>query len=84
MQVGSGMVKIQKRIVKIMVFFIKLYQWCIRPVIGDHCRFTPSCSVYAIEALSGCGVAKGSLLVVKRLLRCHPFSHGGYDPVNKS
>lgn len=58
-----------------------LYQWTLRPFIGAHCRFHPSCSHYALEALSVHGAARGSLLAARRILRCNPWHPGGYDPV---
>ena len=63
------------------IALIKLYQWIISPLIGPKCRFTPTCSQYAIEALKKHGVFKGLWLTVKRLGRCHPWGGHGYDPV---
>lgn len=63
------------------VFILRLYQKIISPWIFPCCRFTPSCSQYAISALEKHGVLKGSALAVWRLLRCQPFCRGGYDPV---
>lgn len=60
---------------------IRIYQKCISPLIGPCCRFTPSCSVYAVEAIMTHGALRGSWLTLKRLLRCQPFCRGGYDPV---
>ena len=60
---------------------IRGYQYALRPMLGANCRFYPSCSEYAHEALSRHGVRRGSALAVKRLLRCHPWHPGGYDPV---
>ena len=60
---------------------IKLYQWIISPAIGPKCRFTPTCSQYAIEALKKHGIFKGMWLTIKRLSRCHPWGGHGYDPV---
>ncbi|HET6566294.1 MAG TPA: membrane protein insertion efficiency factor YidD [Xanthomonadales bacterium] len=60
---------------------IRIYQLLLSPWLGNNCRFTPSCSLYASEALSRHGALKGSWLALKRLLRCHPFCPGGYDPV---
>ena len=60
---------------------IRCYQWFISPLIGPRCRFTPTCSSYAIEALKTHGFIKGSWLSGKRLLKCHPLHDGGFDPV---
>ena len=60
---------------------IVIYQWTLRPFIGAHCRFEPSCSHYAREALAEHGAARGSLLAAKRVLRCNPWMPGGHDPV---
>jgi putative membrane protein insertion efficiency factor len=60
---------------------VRGYELGLRPVIGAHCRFAPSCSAYAREALATHGARRGSLLAGRRLLRCHPFNPGGYDPV---
>ena len=64
----------------IFITLIKRYQMLISPLIGPRCRFYPSCSHYAIEAISKRGVLAGLFLALKRLLRCHPLSPGGYDP----
>ncbi len=66
---------------RIVTDCIKAYQYCISPLLGRHCRFYPSCSSYAIQAIEHHGIIKGSWLMVRRLLRCHPFNPGGYDPV---
>jgi len=68
-------------ILKLLVGLIKLYQWCLSPFLGQSCRFYPSCSSYAIEALQKHGTLKGSYLAVCRLGRCHPWCEGGHDPV---
>ncbi len=60
---------------------IVAYQWTLRPFIGAHCRHEPSCSHYALEALALHGAGRGSLLTVRRILRCNPWTPGGYDPV---
>ena len=65
----------------ILIFFINLYRKFISPLKPPCCRFTPTCSAYAIEALKKRGVIVGSLLAAFRILRCNPFSRGGYDPV---
>lgn len=67
---------------KIMIFLINLYRKYLSPLKSrPTCIYTPTCSQYAIEALEKYGFLKGSFLAVKRLLRCHPFAKGGYDPV---
>lgn len=60
---------------------IRLYKVLISPFLPGACRHYPSCSTYAIEALETYGPLKGSMLALRRILRCHPFSKGGYDPV---
>lgn len=60
---------------------VRVYELTLRPVIGANCRFYPSCSAYAREALGCHGAVRGSLLAARRILRCHPFNPGGYDPV---
>jgi len=60
---------------------IKLYRYMISPLLPNSCRFTPSCSEYSLEAVSKHGALKGSYLSFKRILKCHPFHPGGYDPV---
>lgn len=61
--------------------FIKLYQWLISPLLRPSCRFHPTCSHYAIEAIEKHGVFKGGYLSVRRLIKCQPFHEGGLDPV---
>lgn len=60
---------------------VRLYRIAISPYHGPVCRFTPSCSAYAEEAIKRYGILKGGKMALFRILRCHPFSQGGYDPV---
>jgi putative membrane protein insertion efficiency factor len=64
-----------------LILLIKGYQNLISPLLGSHCRFNPTCSSYAIQAINCHGSLKGSWLAVKRILKCHPLSAGGDDPV---
>jgi putative membrane protein insertion efficiency factor len=65
----------------LLVWPIRLYQYCISPVLPPACRFFPTCSAYASEAVLRHGVLRGGLLALRRLARCHPFGGYGYDPV---
>ena len=62
-------------------FLIRIYQWTVSPLLGPTCRFHPSCSQYAHEALLRFGVLRGGGLAIVRLARCHPWHPGGFDPV---
>ena len=67
---------------KILLGTIRFYRKFLSPLkVTTHCIYTPTCSQYAIEALEKYGFFKGSFLAVRRILRCHPFAKGGYDPV---
>ncbi len=66
---------------KLFIVFVRGYQVGVSPFLPPACRYTPSCSHYAIEALRRHGAIKGSWLAARRLFRCHPFRAGGYDPV---
>jgi hypothetical protein len=67
---------------KYFIFLIRLYQTCLSPFFfAPCCRFHPSCSEYAVDAIKMHGPLKGSFMGVKRILRCHPLHPGGYDPV---
>jgi putative membrane protein insertion efficiency factor len=66
---------------KLVVGILRGYKWVISPMFPPACRYTPTCSEYAMEAVAQLGVFRGLLMAVWRLLRCHPFSRGGYDPV---
>ncbi|MDT8893693.1 membrane protein insertion efficiency factor YidD [Halomonas sp. I1] len=65
----------------IMIGLVRLYQWLISPLLGPRCRYWPSCSQYTAEALKVHGPLKGGGLAVRRILRCHPGTSGGIDPV---
>jgi putative membrane protein insertion efficiency factor len=64
-----------------MIAAIRVYQMTLGPIMGGHCRFVPSCSHYGLEAYRVHGAVRGTWLTARRLLRCHPFGGGGYDPV---
>jgi putative membrane protein insertion efficiency factor len=74
-----------KQVLKIFsypfILLIKFYQYAVSPVLGPKCRFTPTCSQYAVEALKKHGLLKGGWLTVKRISRCRPGGGSGYDPV---
>lgn len=66
---------------KVAVGLIEVYRKFVSPLMGRHCRFEPSCSAYAVDAITEFGVMRGSFMAAGRLLRCHPFHPGGFDPV---
>lgn len=66
---------------KLFIALIKVYKRFISPLLGNRCRFYPTCSTYAIEAITKYGAVKGGFMSLKRIMRCHPFNPGGYDPV---
>ena len=72
---------LKKILIAPFVLLIKFYQICISPFTPPSCRFTPTCSQYALEAFRKHGPLKGLYLTVRRLLRCHPWGGSGYDPV---
>jgi putative membrane protein insertion efficiency factor len=63
------------------IILIKIYQIVISPLLGNKCRYTPTCSHYGIEAFKKYGLFKGFYLTIKRILKCHPWGGSGYDPV---
>lgn len=65
-----------------LIFAIKAYRYLLSPFFGQHCRFHPTCSVYAIEAIELHGAWRGTWIAGRRLLRCHPFNEGGVDMVS--
>lgn len=64
-----------------LIAIVRVYRALVSPLLGPRCRYHPSCSAYAIEALSTHGAARGSWLAARRLARCHPWAEGGFDPV---
>jgi uncharacterized protein len=66
---------------KLLLLLIKAYRYSLSPLLGPSCRFFPSCSDYAAEAIDKHGAGYGSWLALKRIARCHPWHPGGYDPV---
>ncbi len=66
---------------RLLIVSVRLYQSSLGVFLGGHCRFHPTCSQYAVEALEARGAVRGSWLTLRRILRCHPFGGGGYDPV---
>ncbi len=66
---------------RVGVALIRLYQRTLSPLLGPRCRYHPSCSAYGLQAVQTYGILRGSVLAGWRILRCNPFSHGGYDPV---
>ncbi|HQV08463.1 MAG: membrane protein insertion efficiency factor YidD [Thauera sp.] len=65
----------------VLIALVRFYRYAISPMLGRNCRFHPTCSEYAIEALERHGALRGGWMAAKRVGRCHPFNPGGYDPV---
>jgi putative membrane protein insertion efficiency factor len=72
---------LERGICRVLIIFIRAYQVAVSPLLGPSCRFYPSCSHYAMEALDKHGGLKGCYLIFCRMIRCHPFTEGGVDPV---
>jgi len=81
-EIGSGVSRTTGGIpTRILLLLVEAYRVALSPLLGGHCRFWPSCSAYAEEAIRRHGAIRGTQLAVRRLLRCHPFHAGGIDPV---
>lgn len=65
----------------LFIAIVRVYQYIISPYLPNNCRYTPTCSQYAVEAFEKHGALKGGWLTIKRIGRCHPWGRGGYDPV---
>ena len=79
---GGSPLSVMRRVGKLAVLqLLRGYKWAISPMFPPACRYVPSCSEYAMEAVERYGAVRGGLVALWRLLRCHPFAHGGYDPV---
>jgi len=72
---------LRKIVIAPFLLLIRFYQRCISPYLPNSCRYTPTCSQYAVEALQKYGLFKGGWLAFRRILRCHPWGGSGYDPV---
>lgn len=66
---------------RLLIGLIRIYQWTLSPFFGQQCRFSPTCSQYAIEAINKHGALRGSAYTIRRLSHCHPWHAGGHDPV---
>ena len=66
---------------QLLVWLLRAYQLLLSPMLGQNCRFYPTCSHYAIDAIQRHGAARGSLLALRRVCKCHPWNDGGFDPV---
>ena len=80
MKTNGLIVKLTIAVTESLVLVIRLYQTVLSPLMGGQCRFTPTCSNYAIEAVRQFGAVKGGWLALKRILKCHPLGSKGYDP----
>ncbi len=72
---------VHKFAIQLFILPIKGYRLFVSPLLGPRCRFVPTCSEYALDAYNKYGIIKGTDLTIRRLLRCHPWNPGGYDPV---
>ena len=81
MIVGDAIRAVGRAAAEVLILPVRAYRKLISPILGNHCRFAPSCSQYAVEALRVHGVFRGSMLAAWRILRCNPLGRSGYDPV---
>ncbi len=77
----QGLAKMSSAMRTVMIGVIRFYRYCISPLMAPHCRFEPTCSRYAQDALTEHGVLRGMMFSLRRLSRCHPWHEGGFDPV---
>ncbi len=77
----TQLLKQTSTLTKLLVSPLRAYQYCIGPLLGNCCRFYPSCSSYSIEAIQTHGILRGCFLMLRRILRCHPWHQGGFDPI---
>ena len=75
------MLTLNKMITLPLIILIRAYQLIISPILGSNCRFSPTCSEYAMESLKSHGLIKGLFLAIKRISKCHPWGDDGYDPI---
>jgi putative membrane protein insertion efficiency factor len=68
----------------VTLYLLRTYKWAVSPLFPPACRYLPTCSEYAMEAVDRYGALRGGLMALSRILRCHPFARGGYDPVVKT
>ncbi|MBA3731537.1 MAG: membrane protein insertion efficiency factor YidD [Gammaproteobacteria bacterium] len=74
----------KKSMQTLLIRILKLYRLALSPYLGQHCRFAPTCSCYTIEAIETYGTLRGGYLALRRLLRCHPWCAGGFDPLPRA
>lgn len=77
------LVKVKNTLQQSIILILRGYQMFLSPLLGNCCRFHPNCSLYAQDAIQHYGVTRGCWMTLKRLLRCHPWHPGGYDPIQK-
>lgn len=81
-RIAPGTRGLQRLPARVLLFLLQLYRTLLSPFLGSNCRFAPSCSAYAAAAIDRYGAVRGTHLAILRLLRCHPWSEGGWDPVS--